>query len=152
MTSKLLPHIYALLRDEFLLEKDEVVVSLKEYTMTLKIPPHEGKPTISVSVRFAEERICRWYERKSLGKTYFGSGGFFEVPSVAKGVDFVRSQCADNIAVRESLVQKHKKFFEEKEELLAKIKRLKQKNREFKYVPGNAGALKAQQHFESLTE
>lgn len=48
--------------------------------------------------------------------------------------------------------KKNKELREENDLLLEKIERIRQKKREFKYAPGNKGALKAQRHFETFQE
>lgn len=140
MDSQLLPRVFLLLEEEFLLEKDAIKVSQK-YTKnsSLRVTLHTH----------CDKFVCTWIEHMGRTGGYFFAVGDFD--DVDEAVKEVRRQCFQCDEIRRSLVKKHKEILEDKNKLLLEIERLRRKKREIKYAPGRKGALKAEDHFVQMT-
>lgn len=142
MESQLLPRVFLLLAEEFLLEKDEIKVSQK-YTKnsSLRVTLHT----------YCDKFVCTWIEHTGRTGEYFFSVGFDDFDDVDEAIKEVRRLCFHCDEIRCSLVKKHKEILEDKNKLLLEIERLRRKKREIKYAPGRRGALKVEDHFVQMT-
>lgn len=143
MESHLLPRVFLLLEEEFLLEKDAIKVSQK-YTKnsSLRVTLHTHR----------DKFVCTWIEHMGRTGEYFFSVGFGDFDDVDEAVKEVRRLCFSCDEIRHSLIKKHKEILEDKNKLLLEIERLRRKKREIKYAPGRKGALKAEDHFVQMTQ
>ncbi|AQQ73930.1 hypothetical protein [Kurlavirus BKC-1] len=124
MESHLLPRVFLLLEEEFLLEKDKIKVSQK-YTKnsSLRVTLHTQ----------CDKFVCTWIEH--MGRTeryFFAVGDFDDVDEAVKEVRRLYFSCDD---IRHSLVKKHKEILEDKNKLLLEIERLRRKKREINTLP-----------------
>ncbi|AHA46281.1 hypothetical protein ISTM_383 [Insectomime virus] len=142
MESVLLPRVQQLLQEEFLVEKDEVEVRLDPRTRM-------NSTLLVVDVLYSGKSLCSWNE--SHGRD--GEIEFFQTSiSEEEALNYARVSCFNKEFLRTLVIEKHKKILEEKDVLLLEIERLRQKKREIKYAPGRRGALKAEEHFDTLRE
>ncbi|ADB03890.1 hypothetical protein MAR_ORF105 [Marseillevirus marseillevirus] len=141
MKSVLLPRVYQLLKEEFLIEKEEVNVSVSPLYI-------RAECCTSISIELSGKSVCEWREWEGRdGETIYGAIGEYDVNTVAEALEIVREQCS---GIRHILIEKHKNISLEKEKLLGEIERLRKKNRKLRYAPGGKGALRAEKHFETL--
>nr|WQM87011.1 hypothetical protein [Marseillevirus cajuinensis] len=144
MESALLPKVYQLLEEEFLVEKPDVVMSSEiQSVFTVKF--------LRVSIALSGKQICSWSEFGDRGETVFSVPSYIHVKNVEEALQIIREVLNDTGSpLPRLLIEKHKNIIQEKKELLEKIEKLRRKKRELKYRPGNEGALNAQKHFEHL--
>ncbi|AQM73428.1 hypothetical protein B1750_gp447 [Noumeavirus] len=138
---------------------------------TLSIPlKRETLTGLAVTVYFRTEHndlhygLCGWGEQFE-GKedlVFYRQGPIPKDKAVKLIIETISSSSWIENYLESSffLEKKRNKEFKEENDLLRKkieslrqkVERLRQKKRELKYTPGNRGALKAQQHFETFQE
>ncbi|AMQ10563.1 hypothetical protein [Brazilian marseillevirus] len=145
MESVLLPQVYQLLREDFFVEKEDVVVTYKTRYIS-------AQETLKVIIKLARNCICSWLEYDGRdGERRFAVQGHLSSDETEEALWNVRVQFHGRYSpLLDILTEKHKNILKDKEVLLERIEHIRQKKRELKYSPGKRGALEAQEHFEHL--
>ncbi|BAU79905.1 hypothetical protein A9K97_gp446 [Tokyovirus A1] len=152
MESEILPIIEEFLSEEHLLEKKDYEVSINQ---------KEKYDTVSgiyvqIFLKKVREEICSWSEFSVDNETLFYIGnGIFRKNKVC--LDILKLVIRENKHLytlqMEKLgnAMKQNCLLEQKnKELLEHNEKLRAKNREFRYSPGERGFLKAEKHFIGL--
>nr|QZX44003.1 ATP-dependent Zn protease [Marseillevirus sp.] len=158
--SSIIPSVIKYLEEDcLLLPQQNYVIKEQAASLSVNGEMFMGSEVTIFRVENEHVYICKWGEQFNTKEAlvfYQGRGGLSPKEEATKIIiKTISSSSWIKYHLESPLFLEKKKNRELREEndlLLKKIERLRQKKRELKYAPGNKGALKAQQHFETLQE
>ncbi|BAU79880.1 hypothetical protein A9K97_gp001 [Tokyovirus A1] len=159
MKTSIIPNIIKFLEEVYFLPRQNYVINERAAILSIDGETFMGSEVnIFRAENITHQYICKWgeqFDAKEGFVFYQGSGLIPEDEAIKIIIESISSSSWIKCHLESPLFlekKNNKELREENDLLLKKIERLRQKNRELKYAPGNKGALNAQQHFETLQE